>query len=71
LASHERYPDVQEATGRKFELERAFELARSGRVGSMDELRTALKREGFTGRQLEGPSLRKELVSLIKAARMR
>ena len=52
-------------------LERAFELARTGKCRSVDELRAALKHEGFDNNSIlsniAGPSIRKQLAALIAA----
>jgi predicted metal-binding protein len=52
-------------------LERAFDLARSGQFNDMMELERALKREGFqaAARDLNSPSLRKQLLTAMKAAK--
>jgi hypothetical protein len=50
-------------------LERAFQLARSGRVTKLTEIVTSLNREGYAASQIEGPLLRRKLGDLIKAAR--
>jgi hypothetical protein len=50
-------------------LERAFQLAKSGKVGGIPEIRQALNREGYSGDQLEGSTLRRQLTSLLKTAR--
>jgi hypothetical protein len=42
-------------------LERAFELARSGKYTTLSELREALVAEDFNTAQLAGPSLRKQI----------
>jgi hypothetical protein len=49
-------------------LERAFELARSGRVSSGSELDRILHKEGYSAFALEGKSLRKQLRDIIKAS---
>ena len=51
-------------------VERAYELARSGRCHSVDEIRTMLMREGYEAVQahLTGPSIKKDLAALCKAA---
>ena len=52
-------------------LERAFELARSGKVGTVDELVRRLKREGFllVDAHIAGSSrLRRELSELCRAS---
>jgi hypothetical protein len=46
-------------------LERAFELAGSGKVAGLNELRVVLKGEGFDCRHLEGPSVSRQLRGLI------
>jgi hypothetical protein len=50
-------------------LERAFQLARSGRVAGLTDIITSLKRDGYSASQIEGPVLKRQLVDLIKAAR--
>jgi hypothetical protein len=50
-------------------LERAFQLARSGRVTGLTEIITSLKRDGYSASQIEGPVLKRQLADLIKAAR--
>lgn len=52
----------------KTTLERAFELARSGRYHGISELKRAISAEGYTASQLDGPSLRRQLNDLMKAA---
>jgi hypothetical protein len=50
-------------------LERAFQLARSGRVAGISEIVTSLNREGYAASQIEGRLLKRQLADLIKAAR--
>jgi hypothetical protein len=50
-------------------VERAFQLARSGRVAGLAEIVTSLNREGYYANQIEGPVLKRQLTNLIKAAR--
>jgi hypothetical protein len=50
-------------------LERAFHVAKSGRLRRIQDVIASLKREGYSTAQLEGPSLRRQLSNLIKAAR--
>jgi hypothetical protein len=50
-------------------MERAFELARSGETRQTQDIIAALKREGYSTAQIEGPALKRQLVTLIKAAR--
>ena len=52
----------------KTALERAFELAQSGRCRNMHELARLLHQDGYSTMQLEGKSLRKQLITLIKDA---
>jgi hypothetical protein len=49
-------------------LERAFQLARSGEVAGLPDIRKALKREGYYEYQIEGPTLTRQLADLIKTA---
>jgi hypothetical protein len=50
-------------------LERAFQVAKSGRVKDLEEIRMLLRREGHDVSQLQGPLLRSQLKKLIEAAR--
>ena len=50
-------------------LERAFQLARSGQVAGVAEIKATLRREGYDGRSIEGPALYKQLRQLIEIAR--
>jgi hypothetical protein len=52
-------------------LERAFQLARSGQVSGLSDVIEALRREGHSANQIEGPALRRQLTGLIEAARSR
>ena len=52
-------------------IERAFELSKSGRCTTIDEVFKVLRFEGFSTASLEGPYLRKQLRDLIAAARTR
>ena len=47
-------------------MERAFELARSGRFGSLGELKHAVAAEGYDRKQREGAALGRQLSALIK-----
>ena len=47
-------------------LERAFELAQSGQFASVQEIRKQLNVEGFYAGQVTGPSLSKQLTTLIR-----
>ena len=48
-------------------IERAFQLAKSGDCLSIAEIRTKLKKEGFTLEQITGGALTKQLTKLIRA----
>jgi hypothetical protein len=50
-------------------LERAFQLARSGRIAGLTEIVISLNREGYSSNQIEGRLLKRQLADLIKAAR--
>jgi hypothetical protein len=50
-------------------LERAFQLARSGAMAGIPDIRARLKREGYDQGAIEGPSLVRQLKNLIKSAR--
>jgi hypothetical protein len=50
-------------------LERAFQLAKSGQVSGLTEIVKALRREGYSANQIEGPALKRQLAALIKTAR--
>jgi hypothetical protein len=50
-------------------MERAFELARSGRPRRTSEIIVALRREGYSTEQIQGPMLMRQLSILIKEAR--
>lgn len=51
-------------------LERAFQLARSGQVSTITEIVGSLRRDRYDTRQIEGPALKRQLMNLIKAARL-
>ena len=53
---------------RKTALERAFELASSGRCLTVSDIAHKLRDEKHDLSQLEGPELKKQLMVLIKAA---
>jgi hypothetical protein len=55
----------------KTALERAFELARSGRYLRLDQLLRRLNKEGYLGEQVTGPAIRKQLNQAIKESRSR
>jgi hypothetical protein len=52
-------------------LERAFELAKSGEVSSIPDIKLALRSEGYSIAQLEGPMLIRQLRALISTAQRR
>lgn len=52
-------------------LERAFQLAKSGEVSNLHDIRKTLKQEGFDANVVQdGPSLKTQLRNLIKAAQV-
>ncbi len=52
----------------KTALERAFELARSGRYPTVDTIRRAISAEGYFQNQIEGRELSRQLREIIAAA---
>ncbi|MBS0237191.1 MAG: hypothetical protein JSR89_02060 [Proteobacteria bacterium] len=48
------------------QLERAFELARSGRCTTVADIKRRLREEGYQDDQVEGPLLFGQLNSLMK-----
>jgi hypothetical protein len=46
-------------------LERAFELARSGKYPSIEQIKQKLKSEGLNQEQIDGPVLRRQLRDAI------
>lgn len=48
------------------QLERAFELARSGRCTTVADIKRRLREEGYQDDQVEGPMLFGQLNSLMK-----
>lgn len=54
---------------RKTVLERAFELARSGKCLNVSDILKRLKSERYDIGQLEGVALKKQLMALIEEAR--
>ena len=53
---------------RKTPLERAFELARSGRCLTVTDIAHKLHEEKYDLSQLEGPLLKKQLMAIIEEA---
>ena len=62
---------VSRMESNKTALERAFELARSGRYLRLDQLLRRLNSEGYLGEQVTGPAVRKQLSQAIKESRSR
>jgi hypothetical protein len=52
-------------------VERAFQLARSGRFARVLDIKAQLVREGYYAYQIIGPTLRKQLAQEMQAARQR
>jgi hypothetical protein len=52
-------------TDRPAALERAFDLARSGEFANVSEVRERLAAAGFSGRQVEGPLLARQLLGCV------
>jgi hypothetical protein len=52
----------------KTALERAFELARSGKITTVAKIRQSLKAEGYSDSQLIGNALVGQLRDLIRSA---
>lgn len=53
----------------KTALERAFELARSGRFATVSDIKRAISQEGYAVSQLDGGALGRQLSQIIKTAR--
>jgi hypothetical protein len=49
-------------------IERAFQLANTGRYGSLAHIQRTLTAEGYSRDQVAGPSLHKQLKGLIRSA---
>lgn len=50
---------------RKTALEQAFELARSGKCFTVDEIIKRLRTERYNAEQVQGPALRNQLLRII------
>jgi hypothetical protein len=50
-------------------LERAFQIAKSGSCGTVQDVKTRLVSEGYSIYQITGRALSSQLLALIKAAR--
>ena len=51
-------------------LERAFQLAKSGKMSGITEIVRSLKRDGYATEQVQGPALIRQLTALIRSARL-
>ena len=51
-------------------LERAFQLARSGRPNTIQDIKKILGSEGYLAAQIEGQALHRQLRALILEARV-
>lgn len=51
-------------------IARAFQLAKSGAVASVGDIKRQLKAEGYRIDQIEGPALSKQLRLLMKSAKI-
>jgi hypothetical protein len=51
-------------------LERAFQLAKSGRPSTVDDIKKTLNSEGYFSDQIQGKALSNHLRALIQAARL-
>jgi hypothetical protein len=60
---------VAAMSNRPTPLERAFQLARSGRPNTIADIKQILHSEGYASGQVEGKALHKQLRALILAAR--
>ena len=52
----------------KTALERAFELAKSGRYATAGEIARVVSGEGYSAAQLDGPALRRQRGAIIRHA---
>jgi hypothetical protein len=57
------------SSNRLTEIERAFELAKSGGPSSIDDIRRQLAAEGYSTAQITGKGLSKQLKAIMLAAR--
>jgi hypothetical protein len=51
-------------------VERAFQLAKSGRYTSVEHIHKALEAEGYSKWQVAGPALLKQLRELIRSSQV-
>jgi hypothetical protein len=56
---------------RKTAIERAFELARTGKFANASEIKRAVSAEGYSAAQIDGPALMRQLRDLVREARAR
>lgn len=56
-------------TMHKTTLERAFEIARAGACETVEDIRRQLTREGFDRHQVEGRTLTRQLMDILRKAR--
>lgn len=54
---------------RKTALQRAFELAQTGKYLNVLEIIKRLKAENYNAEQVQGPALKKQLIQLIEKSR--
>jgi hypothetical protein len=50
-------------------IERAFQIARSGHAPNVQDIKDALRKEGYSPEQISGSALSKQLTAIIAAAR--
>lgn len=55
--------------GRRTCIERAFDLAQSGKYDKAADIRETLKREGYNIAQIQGPAMQKQIRNLILSAK--
>jgi len=53
----------------KTALERAFELAATGHFQTVEDIRNALRDEGYRQEQIAGPTLTRQLREIIRLAK--
>jgi len=61
--------NVRNMTSKPTAIERAFQLAKSGRYDATKSLRKALRAEGYSDFETDGPALQKQLREEIRLAR--
>ena len=49
-------------------LERAFQLAQSGRCRTLTEIRMRLNEEGYQAEQVTGPELCRQIIGIVEKA---